>query len=47
MIGSVGKAARSELEEIISTRVHLKLFVKVQENWVDDPERYRLWGLEK
>jgi GTPase len=26
--------------------VHLFLFVKVRENWLDDPERYRAMGLE-
>jgi GTP-binding protein Era len=26
--------------------VHLFLFVKVRENWGDDPERYRDWGLD-
>jgi GTP-binding protein Era len=26
--------------------VHLMLFVKVRENWGDDPERYREIGLE-
>lgn len=45
-IKRVGEASRRELEEILEQRVHLKLFVKVRENWVDDPERYRLWGLD-
>jgi GTP-binding protein Era len=26
--------------------VHLFLFVKVRENWGDDPDRYREMGLE-
>jgi GTP-binding protein Era len=26
--------------------VHLFLFVKVRENWGDDPERYRAMGIE-
>lgn len=45
-IKRVGESARIELEDILEQRVHLKLFVKVRENWVDDPERYRLWGLD-
>ena len=45
-IKRVGESSRIELEEILDQRVHLKLFVKVRENWVDDPERYRLWGLD-
>ena len=30
----------------LETPVHLFLFVKVRENWGDDPERYREMGLE-
>ncbi len=45
-IREIGEASRVELEEILETRIHLKLFVKVQENWADDPEKYRLWGLD-
>jgi len=46
MIRRIGEAARHELEEILERRVHLSLYVKVRENWVDDPERYRDWGLD-
>lgn len=46
MIKSVGIAARRELEEILERRIHLSLYVKVRENWIDDPERYRDWGLD-
>ena len=45
-IKAIGETARAELEEILGCRVHLFLFVKVQENWADDPERYRELGLE-
>jgi GTP-binding protein Era len=45
-IKAIGAAARKELEEILEIRVHLFLFVKVRENWSDDPERYREWGLD-
>jgi GTP-binding protein Era len=45
MIKKIGQMAREELEDILETRVHLKLFVKVRENWLDDEERYALWGL--
>ncbi len=44
-IRAIGEAARTELEEMLGRRVHLFLHVKVQENWVDDPERYRELGL--
>lgn len=46
MIKAVGTAARLELEEITEQRVHLALFVKVRENWLDDPARYSVWGLD-
>ena len=45
-IKSLGGAARTELEAILSCRVHLFIFVKVREKWVNDPERYRDWGLD-
>ncbi|MFH1158514.1 MAG: GTPase Era [Pseudomonadota bacterium] len=45
-IKKIGAASRKELEEIFDRRVHLSLFVKVRENWRDDPERYREWGLD-
>ncbi len=45
-IKEIGKAAREELAGILERPVHLFLFVKVRENWADDPERYREMGLE-
>jgi len=46
MIKSIGADARAELEQIFDCKVHLFLFVKVREHWVDDPERYRAMGLD-
>ncbi len=46
VIKEIGSEARKELSEIFETRVHLFLFVKVRENWADDPSRYREMGLE-
>lgn len=43
---TIGTAARLELEDIMETRVHLFLFVKVRERWQEDPERYRVWNLD-
>ncbi len=40
------EAARKEIGEILEQQVHLFLFVKVRENWGNDPERYREMGLE-
>ena len=45
-IKSIGSAARKDIMEAAETKVHLFLFVKVRENWADDPERYRAMGLE-
>jgi len=45
-IKAIGQAARREIAEIAETNVHLFLFVKVRENWSDDPARYREMGLE-
>jgi len=46
IIKAIGAEARRELAEILETSVHLFLFVKVREDWADDPERYREIGLE-
>jgi len=45
-IKSIGADARKEIAEIVGAPVHLFLFVKVRENWGDDPDRYREMGLE-
>lgn len=45
-IRAIGQAARMEIADILEQKVHLFLFVKVRENWGDDPERYREMGLE-
>ncbi|WP_020178663.1 GTPase Era [Methylopila sp. M107] len=45
-IKSISMDARKEISEIAETTVHLFLFVKVRENWGDDPERYREMGLQ-
>lgn len=45
-IKAIGQAARKELMEILEQNVHLFLFVKVRNNWGNDPERYREMGLD-
>ncbi|KAA5599190.1 GTPase Era [Blastochloris sulfoviridis] len=45
-IKAISMAARKEIEEAVEAKVHLFLFVKVRENWSDDPERYREMGLD-
>ena len=45
-IKAISMAARSDIAGIVEKPVHLFLFVKVRENWADDPERYREMGIE-
>jgi GTP-binding protein Era len=45
-IKTLGTDARKDLEAIFERRVHLYLFVKVRENWGDDPNRLAIWGLD-
>lgn len=45
-IRAIGQASRMEIGSILEQKVHLFLFVKVRENWGDDPERYREMGLD-
>ena len=40
MIKAIGKASRQELQVLLDRTVHLFLFVKVRENWMEDPDRY-------
>lgn len=36
LLKEVGTEARKDIEELLGTRVHLELWVKVQENWTDN-----------
>lgn len=45
-VKAIGQAARKEISEILEQTVHQFLFVKVRENWGNDPERYREMGLD-
>ncbi len=45
-IKAISQESRRELAEILEVPVHLFLFVKVRENWGEDPERYRGIGLD-
>lgn len=45
-IKEIGQAARHEIAKLIGRPAHLFLFVKVRENWADDPDRYRPLGLD-
>ena len=45
-IKTIGARARAELEHMLGRRVHLFLFVKVRDKWIEDPERYAALGLD-
>ena len=45
-IKAISMAARKEISEIAEKPVHLFLFVKVRQNWGDDPERYKAMGID-
>lgn len=45
-VKEIGASARKEMEDWLGRRVHLFLFVKVRENWMDDRARYAESGLE-
>ncbi len=42
----VGQAARLELNELLDRRIHLELWVKVRENWVDSESALRQFGYD-
>ena len=44
-IKQIGQEAREELEEILGTQVHLKLFVKVEDRWAEKTENLKFLGL--
>ncbi len=45
-IKQISTEARREIADALEQPVHLFLFVKVRENWSDDPERYGEMGLD-
>jgi GTP-binding protein Era len=45
-IKDIGASARKDMQEWLGRKVHLFLFVKVRENWMDDKARYTESGLE-
>ena len=45
-IKKLSERARAELETMFERRVHLFLFVKVRENWLEDRERFQAIGLD-
>jgi GTP-binding protein Era len=45
-IKQIGQSARIDMQDSFGTKVHLFLFVKVRENWVEDRSKYAEFGLE-
>ena len=43
-IKAIGTAARKEIRDLVDKKVHLELWVKVREDWVDDPQFLRSLG---
>lgn len=46
MVKRIGQTSRLEIEKLIGSKMHLFLFVKVRENWINDASRYADWGLD-
>ena len=42
----IGTAARKELEIALDRRIHLFTHVKYRKDWMNDAERYSIWGLD-
>ncbi len=45
-IKAIGTAARKEIRDLVDKKVHLELWVKVREDWVDDPQSCTASALE-
>ena len=47
MIKEIGQESRKDIAELADAKVHLFLFVKVKENWMNDAESYEMVNVEK
>ncbi len=47
MLGKIGSEARADIERLLGTRVNLKLWVKVREDWRTRPSDLRTLGYER
>lgn len=45
-IKQIGQSARIDMQDSFGTKVHLFLFVKVRDNWIEDRTKYTEYGLE-
>ena len=46
-IKQIGIVVRKQIEEALQKKVHLFLFVKVRENWIENPTMYTQMGMEQ
>ena len=46
VLKAVGRAARIDLNELLDSRVHLELWVKVRQGWSDSERELRKLGFE-
>lgn len=46
MLKEIGQQARQQIGYMIGNTCHLKLFVKIREDWKDKPDAYQYMGLE-
>jgi len=44
MLGKIGEMARKDMESFLDTKVYLKTWVKVKENWRDSQSLLRNFG---
>ncbi len=47
MLKKIGSSARCDIERLISSKVNLKIFVKVKKNWRDDDYLLKDYGFKK
>jgi GTPase len=47
MIKQIGQESRKEIAEIAGAKIHLFLFVKIKQNWMNDSENYEMVDVEK
>ncbi|WP_066192918.1 MULTISPECIES: GTPase Era [Gracilibacillus] len=47
MLKEIGKRARQDIERLLGSKVYLELWVKVQENWRNNPQQLQEFGFNK
>lgn len=45
-IKRISQSSRKELEEVYGCKIHLYLFIRVRENWQNDPSHYKEMGID-